>query len=376
MVTMMVTPVPESERTEVSPGPTQARLAAEAARIRADALASAQRLVEAARRSAEELHEQAVRQSEVMLRAARAEVARLTEEANGRQVAQTVQQVSWDAPGRVLEAANAEADRMRIEAQARADVIVHEGRIQAERDAALIVQAARDQAAQAQQQAAGELQAAVEELSHLQHLHGSRIERLDSARLRLLRGSGPAASEPVNARPNPPAQATSDAPAPVTPPAVAPTNGALPAFSRPPTMNGMAIAIPDATQAPITARLATAGQPAPSTHGTPLPAPPAAASAPTPFTPSGDVDLVLPGHTDRMTIEVMLAVLREQPGITVRAAVRRKEALVIPLVVDRPVPLISILQELPRVVAAVYSPVGSVVSTATGGNIVIELGNR
>lgn len=91
--------------------------------------------------------------------------------------------------------------------------------------------------------------------------------------------------------------------------------------------------------------------------------------------PAHDVDLVLPSQADRMTVEVMMAVLREQPGITVRSASRRDGALVIPLTLDRPLPLVPILLELPRVAGARYSPTpwnGG----ARGGHVVIDLGGR
>ena len=297
----MATPVPDSEGTDATPGATNAPPVAAAARIRADALASAQRLVEAARRSADELHAQATRQAEAMLHAARAEVEHLTEEANSRDVAKTVQQVSWDAPGRVLEAASAEADLIRAEAQAAAAVLLTNARRQAEREASQVLRAARDQVTQEQQQAAGELQAVGDGLAQLHRESIALWERLERTRTRL---------------------AT------------------------------LASASPDGRQSP----------------------PPR--TAPSDALLTGELNLVLPERADRTTVEVMIAVLRDQPGIAVHNVSPRPQGLVIPLVVDRPVPLIPILQELPRVVAAVYSPPNGAAGNPSGGAIVLEFGDR
>lgn len=323
----MATPVPESDGTNATSGTTNAHQA-DTARIRADALASAQRLVETARRSAEELHEQAVRQSEALLRAARAEVERLKAEATSQEVAKTLQQVTWDAPGRVLEAAIAEADLLRAEARAGVTALLADARRQARREATEVLREARDQVAHEQQRTIADLQAVGEELTQLQQQSSALLERLGRLRARL---------------------------ATLTPEE---TRGAETRPLLSPTAN------PDRAPAAVTAPPGMA-QPV-------IPPPP----APSNGLLKGDLDLVLPDHADRMTVEVLIAVLRDQPGITVGPASRRHQSLVIPLVVDRPAPLIPILQELPRVVVASYSPPNGTVGSASGGTIVIELGDR
>ncbi|MGI8915628.1 MAG: hypothetical protein ACR2JY_17885 [Chloroflexota bacterium] len=302
--------MPDGDEGQAAGGTNTAPLTGEAAHIRAEALASAQRLVEAARRSAKELYEQAARQSEAMVRTAQAEVERLTEEANSRQEALNVQQVSWDAPGLVLEAAGVEADQVRTDADARAGALLTDAHKRAEGEASQALQAARTQAEQEKRQVAREVQAAWEELSQLHELSASLLTRLDLARDRLGRVMG------------------------IGEPAAAGANSLV---------------------------AACGAESAPRTQ---------------PSGPIGEVDLVLPEHADRMTVEVMMAVLREQPGITVQAATRRSQALVIPLVIDRPVPLVPILQELPRVVATTLSTASNGVSTASGGHVIIELGDR
>ena len=79
---------------------------------------------------------------------------------------------------------------------------------------------------------------------------------------------------------------------------------------------------------------------------------------------SGDVDLVLPRSADRVTLEVIVAVLREQPGVRVGDIKAHQETLIVPLSLARPMPLVPILRELPRVttaslVPAQFAPVGS-----------------
>jgi F0F1-type ATP synthase membrane subunit b/b' len=344
---------------------SNARMTADAARVRAAALASAQRLVEAARRSAEELHEQAARQAEAMLRAARAEVERVTEEATSRQA---VQQVSWDAPGRVLAAATAEADLVRANAEARAEAMLSEARARAEREATQVVEAARTQASNERRQAAQELQLAWEELAALRELGATLVVHLDRARSLLAPTMGPAvaASRPASAAPARlvAAGAAVDTTTRTAAAAIAPT---APPVAPPPRVQ------PPSSGSPIPPSRAEPVQVAqPMREPEMRPAPPAARNG----TATGEVDLVLPEQADRMTVEVMIAVLREQPGITVRAPIRRNQTLIVPLLVDRPVPLIPILQELPRVVAAVYSPSSSAASSAAGGHIMIELGDR
>ena len=361
----MATSLPDGGFGDSSAGVSNARLTADAARVRADALASAQRLVEAARQSAEELHEQAARQAEAMLRAARAEVERMTQDAASRRA---VQQVSWDAPARVLEAATAEADLIRANAEARAEATVNESHGRAEREAAQMLEAARAQAGQERRQAAQELQQAWEELAALRELGATLVARLDRARSLLASTMGSAVG----------------------------TSGTGPALmSRPPTASAVAESAPRiiaAAVAPTAPPFAPSARAQPPTSGSPNPPTrPEPALLPQPMrepdvrpaplaprndTAIGEVDLVLPEQADRMTVEVMIAVLREQPGLTVRAPVRRHQTLVIPLLVDRPVPLIAILQELPRVVAAVYSPSSSAASSVAGGHIMIELGDR
>ncbi|MCL5946937.1 MAG: hypothetical protein M1298_02820, partial [Chloroflexi bacterium] len=79
---------------------------------------------------------------------------------------------------------------------------------------------------------------------------------------------------------------------------------------------------------------------------------------------TGDIDLILPRTADRITLEVIVAVLQEQPGVTVRKMQTYRDTLVVPIQLVRPVPLVAILRELPRVasaelVPARFQPVGS-----------------
>jgi hypothetical protein len=70
--------------------------------------------------------------------------------------------------------------------------------------------------------------------------------------------------------------------------------------------------------------------------------------------PEGPIDLVLPETTDRMTTEVLSAVLRQQPGITVGQLTRRGGSLYLPVNLSRPVPLGAILREFPRISTVTY----------------------
>ena len=368
----MDVPTQDSESAEGSSGANSARLSADAARIRADALASAQRLVESARRSAEELQDQAARQAEAMVRAARAEVERLTEDATSRQVAQTVQQVSWDAPARVLVAATAEADLVRASAETQARALIQEARLHAEREADLLLQAARARAEEARQEVAGRLQKAAQELAQFQELSSALVERLARANSLVA--------------PNGAAELNAAVPATAPPRAVV----AVPLQSSAPVQSVPALAsLPMAPSEPAPKRGDNGGAVTPPQEAAPVEPTRAAvatlpaAEAPTPpptaildTTPLGEVDLVLPERVDRITLEVMVAVLREQPGITVRAAGHRHQTLVIPLLVERPVPLLAILRELPRVAGVAYVPHVGDAGAATGGRVMIELDER
>jgi hypothetical protein len=77
-----------------------------------------------------------------------------------------------------------------------------------------------------------------------------------------------------------------------------------------------------------------------------------------PSTLTGDVDLVLPRSADRITLEVIVAVLQEQPGVSVRKMQAYRDVLVVPVQLVRPVPLVAILRELPRVTSAELVPTG------------------
>jgi vacuolar-type H+-ATPase subunit H len=374
-------PTPDSEAADASGSATSARLSADAARIRADALASAQRLVETARRSAEEIQEQAARQAEAMVRAARAEVERLTEDAHSRQVAQTVQQVSWDAPARMLEAATAEADLVRSSAETQARALLKEARLHAEREAEQLLQAARARAEEARQEVAARLQQAAQEISQFQVLSSALVERLARANSLVAPdgSAGPDVSAAATGSPRsgvggssassaPVEVNAAPAPLPVTPPEPTPGPGAG------------AGAVPEPAQAAAPVEPTPAAAPLASAAAE-TPAPAADASAPTAAgvldtTPLGEVDLILPERVDRITLEVMVAVLREQPGITVRAVGHRQQTLVIPLLVERPVPLLAILRELPRVAGAAYVPHPGDAGVATGGRVTIVLDDR
>ncbi|HEY8742481.1 MAG TPA: hypothetical protein VIU62_05255 [Chloroflexota bacterium] len=359
----MATLPPNGGAGDPSSGISTARLNDDAARVRADALAAAQRLVESARRSAEEIHEQAARQADAMLRAARAEVERMTEEIASRQA---LQQISWDAPGRILEAATAEADLVRAHAEARAEALLHDARARAEREAAQVLEAASKQASQASRQPTQELQQVWEELAALRELSTTLVARLDRAWSLLapsmVPSSGPSGPGPSGPSRSPLASGAASSPSPAT--VVRAASAGTPAASAPRVPPPSGVASNPATR--------------PEARRAPRPAtePEARPASPWNAAPTGEVDLVLPEQADRMTVEVMIAVLREQPGLTVRAPVRRNQALIVPLLVDRPVPLIPILQELPRVVAAVYSPLSSAASSASGGHVMIELGDR
>jgi hypothetical protein len=63
---------------------------------------------------------------------------------------------------------------------------------------------------------------------------------------------------------------------------------------------------------------------------------------------------VLPETTDRMTTEVLSAVLRQQPGISVGQLTRRGGSLYLPVNLSRPVPLGAILREFPRISTVTY----------------------
>ena len=373
-------PTQDSESADGSGGANSARLSADAARIRADALASAQRLVEAARRSAEELQDQAARQAEAMVRAARAEVERLTEDANSRQVAQTVQQVSWDAPARVLEAATAEADLVRATAETQARALLREARLHAEREAEQLLQSARGRAEEARQEVAARLQKAAQEIAQFQELSAALVERLARANSLVSTTVGTGTDAAVTPIEAPPRAAPPVSPAPIAPDQenVAPVQAVPQPPPEPaPEHGATASAGPPETQA------AAPLQPKPAATAVAARAAEPAALAPTPApavvldtTPLGEVDLVLPERVDRITLEVMVAVLREQPGITVRPAGHRHQTLVIPLLVERPVPLLAILRELPRVAGAVYVPHAGDTGAATGGRVMIELDVR
>ncbi|HEV7214953.1 MAG TPA: hypothetical protein VGP33_07480 [Chloroflexota bacterium] len=374
-------PTQDSDGKDASGSATSARLSADAARIRADALASAQRLVETARRSAEEIQAQAARQAEAMVRAARAEVERLTEDAHSRQVAQTVQQVSWDAPARMLEAATAEADLVRASAETQARALLMEARLHAEREAEQLLQAARARAEEARQEVAARLEKAAEEVSQFKVLSSALAERLARANSLVAPSGniGPAAPAASDGLPRtavvasvaggaPVVMNVAPAPLPVRPPE--PTAG----------QGDSAGTVPEAPQEaaavePTPTAVAMAAPPAEA------PVPPAETLAPPSAgvldtTPLGEVDLVLPDRVDRITLEVMVAVLREQPGITVRAVGHRQQTLVIPLLVERPVPLLAILRELPRVARAAYVAHTGDAGVATGGHVTIELDER
>ncbi len=81
---------------------------------------------------------------------------------------------------------------------------------------------------------------------------------------------------------------------------------------------------------------------------------PRAAADPAGPLPEGPIDLVLPETTDRMTTEVLSAVLRQQPGISVGQLTRRGGSLYLPVNLSRPVPLGAILREFPRISTVTY----------------------
>lgn len=223
---------------------------------------------------------------------------------------------------RVLAAARRSAADLRADAGRQAEAILDSARSKAEREANEIVHQALAQVRQEQLRVRVELDAAAAELTRLLQLTAAALDRLGLVRARFGDGSSECAD-------------------------VAP------------------LRLPAGTSAP--------GEPAVVGVAPPITAS-VTATAPLDLAMIvGDIDVILPVRADRLMVEVLMAVLHEQPGIVVRPAVTRDEAVLVPVTVERAMPLVPILLELPRVVGATYSPGNKVSGIASSGRIVVEL---
>jgi hypothetical protein len=223
---------------------------------------------------------------------------------------------------RVLAAARRSAADLRADAGRQAEAMLHTARSEAEREANEIVHQALAQVRQEQLRVRVELDAAGVELTRLLQLSAAALDRLGSVRARFGDGSSEGA---------------------------------------------------DVVPLRLSAGTVVPGGPSVGGVAPPTTAP-VIATAPLDLAMIvGEIDVVLPVRADRTMVEVLMAVLHEQPGIVVRPAVTRDEAVHVPVTVERAMPLVPILLELPRVVGATYSPGNNVSGIASSGCIVVEL---
>lgn len=225
---------------------------------------------------------------------------------------------------RVLAAAHRSAADVRRQAELEADSVRRSARAEAAREANGILGQALARARQEQLQVAAQLDAALAELLRLQERNAELLDRLGTARDRFRDACGPEAAAECLPTSVPPASYAASGPV-----------------------------------------------------GPPLPAGPCAApmveAPPERATLVGDIDVVLPARVDRVTVEVLTAVLREQPGIVVRPPARRDQAMVLSVAVERELPLIPILLELPRIAAVRDVPAPADAAHGQARRLVVEL---